>query len=45
MKMTPLQIPEVLLIEPTVFGDERGFFMETYRKQAFDAAVGRAVEP
>ena len=44
MKMTPLQIPEVLLIEPTVFGDERGFFMETYRKQAFDAAVGRAVD-
>ncbi len=32
MKMTPLQIPDVLLIEPTVFGDERGFFMETYRK-------------
>lgn len=44
MKMTPLQIPDVLLIEPTVFGDERGFFMETYRKQVFDAAVGRSVD-
>ncbi|MCM2570119.1 dTDP-4-dehydrorhamnose 3,5-epimerase [Achromobacter xylosoxidans] len=44
MKMTPLQISDVLLVEPTVFGDERGFFMETYRKHALDAAVGRSVD-
>jgi dTDP-4-dehydrorhamnose 3,5-epimerase len=44
MKVTPLAIPEVLLIEPDVFGDERGFFFEAfsvakYREQAgIDAA-------
>jgi dTDP-4-dehydrorhamnose 3,5-epimerase len=31
MTITPTAIPDVLLIEPQVFGDERGFFMETYR--------------
>lgn len=31
MKFTPTSIPEVILIEPRLFGDERGFFMETYR--------------
>jgi dTDP-4-dehydrorhamnose 3,5-epimerase len=33
-----LEIPEVVLIEPKVFGDERGFFMETYRMPDFVAA-------
>ncbi|MDI6716565.1 MAG: dTDP-4-dehydrorhamnose 3,5-epimerase [Actinomycetota bacterium] len=32
---TPLEIPEVLLIEPLVFSDERGFFMECYNKKDF----------
>jgi dTDP-4-dehydrorhamnose 3,5-epimerase len=36
MKVTPTSIPEVLLIEPTVFGDHRGFFLESWNKQAFD---------
>jgi dTDP-4-dehydrorhamnose 3,5-epimerase len=31
MTITPTDIPDVLLVEPRVFGDERGFFMETYR--------------
>ncbi len=35
MNITPTKIPEVLIIEPKVFGDERGFFMETYNQQTF----------
>jgi dTDP-4-dehydrorhamnose 3,5-epimerase len=31
-------LPGVLIIEPKVFGDERGFFMETYHREAFRAA-------
>jgi len=31
MQFTPTKIPDVILIEPDVFGDERGFFMETFR--------------
>ena len=38
MKFEPSAIPEVVLIHPEVFGDERGFFMETYRAQKFGAA-------
>jgi len=43
MKITPTQIPEVLLIEPDVFGDNRGFFMESWHKQKF-AGQGLAVD-
>jgi dTDP-4-dehydrorhamnose 3,5-epimerase len=40
MTITPTAIPDVLLIEPQVFGDERGFFMETYRaSQLAEAGV------
>jgi len=35
MKITPARIPEVLLIEPDVFGDNRGFFLESWHKQKF----------
>jgi len=38
MKFTPTSIPEILLIEPRLFGDERGFFMETYQYEKFAAA-------
>ena len=44
MKVTPSALPEVLILEPNVFGDERGFFMESFNQRAFDAAVGRHVE-
>lgn len=44
MKATPLAIPDVLLIEPKVFGDARGFFYESYNQKAFEAAVGMAVD-
>jgi dTDP-4-dehydrorhamnose 3,5-epimerase len=40
MKATPTAIPDVLILEPKVFGDERGFFMESFSQRAFDAAVG-----
>jgi dTDP-4-dehydrorhamnose 3,5-epimerase len=35
MKFTPTSIPEIILIEPSLFGDERGFFMETFRATQF----------
>jgi dTDP-4-dehydrorhamnose 3,5-epimerase len=35
---TPLAISDVILIEPRVFGDDRGFFLETYQHSAFAAA-------
>ena len=38
MKFTPTIIPEVILIQSKVFGDERGFFMETYQAQKFAQA-------
>lgn len=38
MRFTPTSIPDVILIEPRVFGDARGFFMETYQAQSFAAA-------
>lgn len=40
MKVTPLAIPDVLLLEPKVFGDERGFFYESYSQQEFRQATG-----
>ena len=44
MKATPLAIPEVILFEPKVFGDERGFFFESFNQNAFEAAVGYPVK-
>lgn len=38
MKLIETGIPEVLILEPTVFGDQRGFFLETYRREVFAAA-------
>jgi dTDP-4-dehydrorhamnose 3,5-epimerase len=38
MKFTPTSIPDVILIEPRLFGDERGFFMETYRTDLYASA-------
>lgn len=43
MKVTPSAIPEVLLIEPKVFGDERGFFFESFNQKVFQEAA--ALEP
>lgn len=43
MKVTATRIPEVLILEPKVFGDERGFFMETWNQKVFDEAVGQEI--
>lgn len=40
MQATPLAIPDVLLIEPKVFGDARGFFFESFNQRAFNEATG-----
>lgn len=44
MKATPLAIPDVLLIEPQVFGDDRGFFFESFNHAKFEQAIGRTVQ-
>ena len=41
MKVTPTAIPDVLILEPRVFGDARGFFMESFNQKMFDAASGQ----
>jgi len=38
MKVTPTELPEVLLVEPRVFGDARGFFLETFQAERYAAA-------
>ncbi|MBL0011569.1 MAG: dTDP-4-dehydrorhamnose 3,5-epimerase [Nitrosomonas sp.] len=43
MKSTWLVIPEVLLFEPRVFGDERGFFFESFNQREFESAVGKKI--
>ena len=40
MKVTPTAIPDVLIIEPRVFGDARGFFYESFNQKAFNEATG-----
>ena len=40
MRCTPTAIPDALILEPKVFGDDRGFFYESYNQQAFQAATG-----
>ena len=44
MKVTTTAIEGVLIIEPKVFGDERGFFFESFNQRAFNEAVGQPVE-
>ncbi|WP_338315910.1 dTDP-4-dehydrorhamnose 3,5-epimerase, partial [Escherichia coli] len=44
MNVIKTEIPDVLILEPKVFGDERGFFMESFNQKVFDEAVGRKVE-
>lgn len=44
LEIEPLALPEVLLLRPQVFGDDRGFFMEAWNGQDFERAVGAPVE-
>ena len=43
MKFTPQSIPEVILIEPNVHGDNRGYLTETFRQDLFNKAIGSQV--
>jgi len=43
MKVTAARIADVLIIEPKVFGDERGFFLESFNQKAFNQALGREI--
>lgn len=43
MKIIDTKIPDVKIIEPTVFGDRRGFFFESFNQQQFESAVGYSV--
>ena len=46
LTFTETRLPGVILVEPVVFGDERGFFMETYHRRKYDAGgiTGRFVQ-
>ena len=44
MKVTPTRIPDVMVVEPKVCGDARGFFYESFHQAAFNAATGTAFE-
>jgi dTDP-4-dehydrorhamnose 3,5-epimerase len=44
VKVTATRIPDVLIFEPKVFGDARGFFMESFNSKVFDEAVGGHVD-
>ena len=43
MNVIPTAIPDVKIIEPKVFGDEREFFFESFNHARFEAAIGRSV--
>lgn len=44
MKVTKTAIPDVMLLEPRVFGDSRGFFLESYNAATFQSATGLDVQ-
>jgi len=44
MRATATAIPDVILLEPKVFGDDRGFFYESYNQKAFQDATGLDVQ-
>jgi len=41
MDIIPTNIPDVLIFEPKVFGDSRGYFFESFRQDVFEQAVGK----
>jgi dTDP-4-dehydrorhamnose 3,5-epimerase len=44
MRVQATTLPEVLVLEPRVFGDQRGYFFESHNRRTFDAAIGLAVD-
>jgi dTDP-4-dehydrorhamnose 3,5-epimerase len=43
MKVNAFNIPGLLLLEPTVFGDDRGFFFESFNQRQFEQAIGEKI--
>ena len=43
MKVTPLHIPDVLLIEPEIFGDDRGYFFESFNQENFKKVTSKKI--
>ena len=43
MKVTPQAIKDVILIEPTIYSDDRGYFLETFRQDFFEETIGYKV--
>jgi dTDP-4-dehydrorhamnose 3,5-epimerase len=43
LKFTPLAIPDIILIEPNLHADDRGYFLETFRQDLFNDAIGSKV--
>ena len=43
MKVIETDIPEVLILEPEIFGDDRGYFFESFNQNAFNELVGKDV--
>ena len=43
MNSTPLAIPEVVLFEPRIFADARGFFFESFNQRVFESTIGKLV--
>ena len=43
MKSTNLKIPEILLLEPDIFEDERGFFYESFNQVKFEKVIGKKI--
>ncbi len=44
IQVTPTSIPDILIIEPKVFGDDRGFFFESFNQNEFNQAIGAEVK-
>ena len=44
MKFTRLEIPDVILCEPQVFGDDRGYFTEAFRQDKLDKFLGYSID-
>ncbi len=44
MKLTPQSIEDVILIEPTTHGDNRGYFVETFRQDLLEEAIGHTIK-
>ncbi|UCV05871.1 dTDP-4-dehydrorhamnose 3,5-epimerase [Dechloromonas denitrificans] len=44
MNIIPTKISDLLIVEPKIFGDERGFFYESFNQKAFSEAIGQKIE-